>query len=57
MTLKAWQSHMGSNSVGESILAGKPMIAWPFMGDQPEITQQSAPLSHHDLTTLLTVDQ
>jgi len=32
---------MGSNSVGESIIAGKPMIAWPFMGDQPEITRQS----------------
>ena len=32
---------MGSNSVGESIVAGIPMIAWPFMADQPELTRQS----------------
>ena len=35
------QSHLGSNSMQESILAGMPIVAFPFAGDQSEITQLS----------------
>ncbi|RXK42355.1 hypothetical protein M231_00345 [Tremella mesenterica] len=33
-------SHMGTNSVAESILAGKPFLCMPYLGDQPDMTQR-----------------
>ncbi|EIW68333.1 hypothetical protein TREMEDRAFT_63504 [Tremella mesenterica DSM 1558] len=35
-------SHMGTNSVAESILAGKPFLCMPYLGDQPDMTQRNS---------------